>query len=89
MYFTWVRLDGHSYNGWWWAELYFGQVGTGIQFLWVCWGKWGGWTFFIGGWGWIGTGGDIFLVGGGRQIISTGGWGRWGWVKVYFFGQIL
>ena len=49
-------------NGWGWAELYFGWVGAGMHFLWVCRGKWEGWTFFIGGWSWIGIGGDIFLV---------------------------
>ena len=50
---------GRSYILGRWGQVYnfYGCVG-------VSGGK--GWRFFIGGWGWIGTGGDIFLVGGGR-----------------------
>ena len=36
--------------------------------------------------GWMGVGGGIFWVAGGRQTFFTGGWGyilgRWGWSLV-------
>ena len=39
----------------------------------------GGWTFIMGGWGWIGVGVGIFWLGGGDWTFFRG---SLGWVRV-------
>ena len=41
---------------------FYGRMELGEGILWV---GGGGWTFYMGGSGWVGVGGGIFWVGGG------------------------
>ena len=70
------------YLGWLEMSVYFYElVGLGGDWCRYILVEWGGWTFFMGGWGYLRVGGGIFWVG-------WSGWtffmSRWGWVVVYF-----
>ena len=44
---------------------------------------WGGWTFFMGEWRWLGVGGGIFQVGG-----EVGVYFGWAGVSGHFYGWL-